>query len=121
MMLLQKKFTHALAHALTLTLLFAAPAFAQAQKPYWVFFKPAITQTKAAPALSSFALANRQHDHIQISNEDRPIPARLTHEITSTGAHLRTQSRWLRAISVDATGSQLEKIKMLRDIASVSP
>ena len=116
---------------LALAFAFAGTSIAHAQsraqpKPqtpsaYWVFFKASSTHSNAAPALSAATLAQRSKDGIAITNEDRPLPHRLLNEIRATGAHVRTESRWLRAVSVQADAAALKRIAKLNDVDAIEP
>jgi subtilisin family serine protease len=114
--------------ALVLALALWMPCAARAQNPvsadpvdtaYWVFLKPAAADSPLPPALGPEALARRHAQGITIDATDRPLPRSVVRRIAATGAHVRTESRWLRAISVDADARALARLRRLRDVAEI--
>jgi serine protease AprX len=89
-----------------------------AETAYWVFLKPAARST-LAPSLGPDALARRQLQGIAIDAADRPLRRRTVRRIAATGARVRTESRWLRAISVDADARALARLRRLPEVTEV--
>ena len=56
-----------------------------------------------------------------IDQFDEPIPGPVLDQIRATGATIRTTSRWLNAVSVEATDQQLRRISALPAVASIRP
>lgn len=56
-----------------------------------------------------------------IDQFDYPIPSAMLDQIRSTGATIRVPSRWLNAVSVEATDLQLRAISKLPFVASTRP
>ncbi len=51
---------------------------------------------------------------------DLPVVESYVEQVQETGANIRRRSRWLNAVSVDATSEQLQAIRALSVVASVS-
>lgn len=110
----------------------ALPALARADEPpSWVFFRDrgrdhtALTQAEdlRAAELAPRALQRRQRARGDDGVDARdllPAPA-YTSAVLATGATLRHHSRWLNAISVEATPAQLAQISALPAVARVQP
>ncbi len=56
-----------------------------------------------------------------VDAHDVPISLDRVRSIVATGADLRTQSRWLNAVSVNATDAEIRAIARLPFVAKVSP
>ncbi|HEY6950774.1 MAG TPA: S8 family serine peptidase [Bacteroidota bacterium] len=56
-----------------------------------------------------------------IDQYDAPIPVSVIDQIRGTGATVRTVSRWLNAVSVNATADQLAAIASLVPVSSTAP
>ena len=52
---------------------------------------------------------------------DRPLPVDWIEAVESTGVDVRTQSRWLRAVSVLATEQQQERLRTLPGVRELCP
>lgn len=89
--------------------------------PTWVFFEEKTVTPEALrtadSALTPHARARRERNmgkgHI-VDAYDVPVDAAAIEAVRSTGAHVRHVSRWLNAVSVDATAEQLQAIAALR-------
>ncbi len=95
---------------------------------YWVFLaarpdSPAKARWLAEPdgRFSARALDRRARRGTVsgIRDDDLPVDAAARSRVLATGALPRVESRWLNAISVDATASQIERVATLPDVASV--
>jgi len=96
----------------------AAPG-APATFAVWVFLHPDSTRSDAAPAISAQAAARRRDRAIPLFDNDRPLPHELVRRIARTGARIRQESRWLRAVSVDADEATLARIAALPVVSAV--
>ncbi|MFM7259870.1 MAG: hypothetical protein ACKO3W_04635, partial [bacterium] len=56
-----------------------------------------------------------------VDARDLPIATARVDAIRATGARIRTQSRWLNAVSVEATRDQLDQIATLPFVRSIRP
>jgi subtilisin family serine protease len=111
-------------------------ASSAAQRAVWVMLDPASSMATTAPgiattapgsattapvtarpAISDYTIRRRAQRGIGTFPNDAPIPQELIRQIESTGAHVRETSRWLRAVSVDASPDALRRIKKLRSVA----
>ncbi|MBI5866187.1 MAG: S8 family serine peptidase [Planctomycetes bacterium] len=52
---------------------------------------------------------------------DLPVSAAAIHDVEATGARVHVESRWLNAVSVEATPEQLAKIVALPEVSRVEP
>jgi len=95
----------------------------------WVFFRDKGTTTLQStnPALlgiSERALKRRAKvlppDRL-IDQLDLPVSETVLAQIKQTGVKIRTISRWLNAISVEATPQQLQELKTLPMVAESEP
>ena len=74
--------------------------------------------------LSARAIARREAHRTMsglFDERDLPIDATRLDSVRSTGAIIRTQSRWLNAISVNATDEEIRAIAKLPFVLSVAP
>jgi hypothetical protein len=113
-------------------LVFAAgvPTFVSAQisgaRSYWIYLSQpsAVDMSPEALGISDRAMKRRAkvlpHDKL-IDQFDYPIPRSLIDQIRSTGATVRTTSRWLNAISVESSQSQLSSIATFPFVARITP
>ena len=102
----------------------SAAGAADAPAPVWVFFKDnrATPSSLADTALTPRALARRALRRALpglFDVHDVPMPATRATAVTGTGAQLRTQSRWLCAVSAMATPKQIEALRELPDVTHV--
>jgi hypothetical protein len=88
---------------------------------YWVFFRPEAARSTAPPALGAEALRLRRQLNIPIFENDRPLPRHLLQRVHATGAAIRHESRWLRAVSVRADVRALRRIRQLPEVAGIRP
>jgi len=109
--------------------LIAAAATAPAQSHYWIFFHDRSPQTVSrtlAPQLgiSDRALWRRAKvlppDKL-LDVRDLPVSSALIEQVRSTGATILTASRWLNAVSVQATPAQLAVLQQSPAVAAVRP
>jgi hypothetical protein len=105
-----------------LGLLLICPATATECGRYWVFFRdknvPAGKASQAlnetAHKLTPAALERRRLNMpVLVDEYDLPVSVHYIEQVKSTGAHLRQSSRWLNAVSVEATSAQIESIENL--------
>jgi Subtilase family len=93
----------------------------------WVYFDPDSTRSDAPPAISEVAAARRALHGIPAFENDRPIPPSLIARVEATGARVREQSRWLRAVSVWVDATALENlvaipaVRALRTVGEIVP
>jgi len=98
----------------------------------WVFFKDkgvhgtaaqARAVEEARQALTARALARRAKTRGQDNVDllDVPVHAGYVQALLETGARMRAQSRWLNAVSVEASSPEIEAIRGLPFVARVQP
>ncbi len=93
---------------------------------YWVFLnqRSVTNATPQALGISERALKRRAKvlppDKI-IDRLDYPIPQSMIDQIQATGATIRTMSRWLNAVAVEMSASQLESVSTLPFIQRIAP
>jgi subtilisin family serine protease len=94
----------------------------------WVFFKdkgPIDVETELAKLksqLTTKALQRRmraQNKNGLLDIHDLPVYADYVRNITRLGSKLRQKSRWLNAVSVEATASQIEAIAQLTFVKKI--
>ena len=71
--------------------------------------------------LTPRARARRAKAAAGASELDTPPPAPYVAALVSAGARVRVRSRWLNAVSVDATPASLERIRSLPFVAALAP
>ncbi len=99
----------------------------------WVFFTDKAIATSDAYKLALSELA-RQSDMRRVRRRERrrtlpglfdhrdlPLARSYVRAVLATGARLRTRSRWLNAVSVDATGGQIEAVTGLPFVRYIKP
>jgi hypothetical protein len=100
------------------------PAAPSSAAPVWVFFEDA----RPAPAsIADTALTPRAHARRAlrrtlpglIDRNDVPMPPAAVAAVESTGAHVRTQSRWMCAVSAMATPEQEGALRALPGVTHV--
>ncbi len=100
-----------------------------APRAWWVFFTDrgyageaaeheALTRT---PALSPRAIERRAKLGVAADVLDLPPASRYVAAVRETGAKLRVASRWLNAVSVDASAAELRAIRALPFVSEVRP
>jgi hypothetical protein len=91
----------------------------------WVFFAPKPNTTPSAlsaadAALTPHARARRERNlgagHL-VDAYDLPVDPAAVNAVRATGAHVRGVSRWLNAVSVDATPAQIGALTALRVVS----
>lgn len=113
-------------------LILGAPGAVPAEPggPYWVFLQPRdagaakrMLQEPPTRWVSERALARRARRGSAplASAADLPVDADAQRRVLATGARRRAVSRWLHAVSVDATAEQLAAIRSLDCVAAVRP
>lgn len=110
----------AAAALLALPLLGARPAPTETRRPVWVYLDAAAVRD-APVRLGEAALRRRRAQQIPLYDNDRTIPDRVLRRIAATGAEVRTASRWLRAVSVDASPAELAALARLGFVARIEP
>lgn len=111
------------------TLSFAAPKPADA--PTWVFFvdkgvpaaelEPALARAQNALAPRALKRRVRVRGDRGVDIRDLPPAAGYVQAIAGTGARIRSTSKWLNAISVEADSSQRARIAALPFVAGLRP
>jgi subtilisin family serine protease len=101
-------------------------------KVVWVFFKDkgvfgseaqAQAVDRARQSLTARALARRAkvRGASTVDLLDVPLHASYVEQVAKTGAKIRAQSRWLNAVSIEATPAQIEGVRALPFVARVQP
>jgi hypothetical protein len=87
-----------------------------ASRATWVFFRhdPA---SRGSAAVSAYTIEQRQRRGIGTFDNDAAIPDSLIRQIEAQGAVVRQRSRWLHAVSIEATPSVLRRIERMRSVA----
>ena len=98
--------------ALAFAIALAIPVSARAQRPVWVYLRP--------EAVQSGAIVKGIRERPALEN-DRAIPASLVKKIARTGAHVRTTSRWLQAVSVDADATEIARLARMKEVRAIVP
>lgn len=94
------------------------------QQLYWLFF-----QNRAAASAHDVSAATRQNRALlglpQVQETDQPLApelkAALHTKATELGIKLRYSSKWLNAVSVEATPTQLEALRQTVPYTAVEP
>ena len=98
-----------------------APAAAQAaDSVVWVWLDHAAFPDQAEPALGPRALSRRARQGVPTFATDAPVPETLVAALESAGLRVRFRSRWLRAVSGEASGETLERIRELDFVTRVT-
>src|SRR5688572_765074 len=91
----------------------------------WVYFAekgPPSAAGTAGPAASPRAVARRARRGTPTATtafEDRPLAATYVQEVTRLATRVREQSRWLNAVSVEATPAEIEAVAALPFVSRV--
>jgi hypothetical protein len=93
-----------------------APADAEA---VWVFLHADSARSQAPPAISRAAAERRRRQGVPIFDNDRPLPRELVRRIAQNGGRIRHESRWLRAVSIDADAVALQRIAAMPAVTSI--
>ena len=93
---------------------------------YWVYLNHRTPSTLTAAELGITPRAMKRREKVLppgrvIDQFDDPIPEALINQIRATGATVRTTSRWLNAVSVGSTQSQLNSISTLPFVKRIAP
>ncbi len=102
--------------------------FAEAQKS-WIFFRDKKKIGAYNPNLQELGITERALKRRAkslpterlIDEFDYPVSQSLINQIEQTGARIKNVSRWLNAVTVEATPSQLQSIKMIQDVVKTEP
>jgi subtilisin family serine protease len=108
------------------------PAAGEDVEPVWVRFVDKGLATPAAERAAIEAAAERLTPRARARRAkvrgariadllDVPLPAAAVDAVLATGARLRTRSKWLNAVSVDADPAQRAAIEALPFVESVTP
>ncbi|MCB2198439.1 S8 family peptidase [bacterium] len=121
---MKKMLRFALIVALMTSLIPCAFAGGPATYPVWVFFDQRDTSEKAFVDAFKRAdvKAEARRSRVEgnaVSQLDLDPPQALLDRVRATGVHLRTQSRWLNAVSVDATPAQEQVLRSLDGVREV--
>jgi serine protease AprX len=82
----------------------------------WVWLDPAAAASELPPMVGDDVVAARA-----VLDTDRPVDPALVARIAATGAHVRTVSRWLRAVAVDADSATLARLHALPEVMRITP
>ena len=96
---------------------------------FWVYFKDKGPQTllkeqKAEELLSVRTLQRRlkiRGEKALVDFSDKQLYEPYVLQVKQTAAKIRVQSRWLNAVSVEASEEQLQKISRLSAVAKIAP
>ena len=95
--------------------------FTQAQSKFWVKFadKGENTNWKVEESLSQKAIDRRLDQNISIDFYDQPICAQYIDNVRLAGADIINKSKWLNAVSVQATEQEIAAIEQLPFVTDV--
>ena len=122
-----------LALALALLSVVGSPASARAGEHVWVHFvdkgpaargdalEQALADRHAELLPRTLARRQRTRGPVAVDARDLPVPADHIAHVEATGARIRVTSRWLNAVSVDATPAQLARIAALPEVSHLAP
>lgn len=106
-------------------LVLSGPAAGSAVQKHWVFFTdkgPALERELAAETfLSERALARRAKVGASINSNDLPVHADYMSAVEASGASIVSRSRWLNAVSVEATAATLDTLSSLPFVREIRP
>ncbi|MBU1985178.1 S8 family serine peptidase [bacterium] len=98
--------------------------------PQWVYFRDKGTATvnlvkaldQAEEELSPRCRARREKSMSVLADEfDLPVHREYVQSVRQTGAKVSTVSKWLNAVSIEATANQIEAIEHLSFVGRVEP
>ncbi len=103
-----------------------SPLFGQEIKRYWIYVnEPVLEQLgvspSSTPSLSPLAMERRLRQDIPLRLWDYSFSNQLIDLVESTGANVRFFSRWLRALSVEASSDELAIISSLEWVSEIKP
>lgn len=123
----------ALVPVVMLLSLMAPPASAWAGEHVWVRFvdkgptargealEQALAERRAALPARTLARRQRARGAVVVDARDLPVAAEHVDHVEATGARIRATSRWLNAVSVDATPAELAAIAALPEVSGLVP
>lgn len=82
----------------------------------WVYFSDKGDGSRLLQAernLTDHARARRQRNRVSIDMLDVPVAASYLRELAQQGVHVRYASRWLNAVSVEASAADVERVASL--------
>jgi hypothetical protein len=87
----------------------------------WLFLSEDATATELIPLTEKARARRARVDpvYLLIDERDYPISQEAIEQIRSTGARIRRASRWLKAVSVEATADQVERLQNLSFVRSI--
>lgn len=88
---------------------------------HWVFFDERAAASLAAPPIAEDVLGQRVRRGVPILDNDRPLADTLAAMLVREGARIRIESRWLRAISIDAEPTVLRRIARHPAVRAIRP
>ena len=94
---------------------------------HWVFLHeaafegPTWSPQRGQASLTPAAVERRLRQNIPIRATDYPLSTAALTEVRATGAEIYRTSRWLRAVSVVATPTQLEALRSLPGVLHIQP
>jgi serine protease AprX len=114
--------------AMLLLALISADVLAQPQR-YWINFRkkdsrPSLQKSSDLLGITERALKRRAKSlpaERLIDEYDVPVSEAALSQIRQTGASIRVVSRWLNAVSVEATPQQLQLLNALPEVSSSGP
>ena len=105
--------------------LVSSSTFGQEVKRYWVYVNENILEDfgivpNSEPALSSLAIERRLRQGIGLRSTDYSMSMEVFDLVESTGVTVRFFSRWLRALSVEASADEIKVLKKMIWVKKVS-
>ncbi len=104
------------------------PAIGQSGPPhhYWVYLSQRTRTSLTSDELGITERALKRRAKVLptdglVDQYDDPVPQSMVDAIRSTGATIRTISRWLNAVSVEATDLQVRAIRSISGVADAKP
>jgi len=102
-----------------------APAQAQSTRHVWIYLNQRTPTSLSPEQLGITPRAMKRRAKVLpadklIDKYDYPIPQSVIDQIRATGAKIRTVSRWLNAVSVEATDQQVRMISSIPRVASTA-
>lgn len=103
-------------------LLILSPIFSIAQNTYWVFFNDKQGSVLDLESFHASALERRIHMGLNgFDSTDYPVSQMYIDKVSTMVKKVGNSSRWLNAISVEATNSQIKRLSQQPFVASVEP
>jgi serine protease AprX len=89
---------------------------------FWVYLRDKGPEAATAkPALSPMSLHLRKLKSIKTDGRDVLVSSHYLDSLEALGVHIRHTSRWLNAVSIEATEAQTARIRHLGFVRSVEP